>query len=159
KIEDNIFAFHDAHYGMALAAVGRRDDVAALIGNMEKAATREDTTEAPIYRDVGIPLCRAIDAYGAGDYAAAVDHLLPVRRQVYRIGGSHAQRDLFFRLLVVSALHTRQFRLARALLAERNALNPNSVWGLKRVAVALEGMGDSAEAAKARARADKLLAA
>ena len=159
KVEDNIFAFHDAHYAMALAAGGRRDDVATLIRNMGKAATREDTTEAPIYRDVGIPLCRAIDAYGAGDHAAVVDHLLPVRRQIYRIGGSHAQRDLFFRLLVVSALHTRQFRLARALLAERNALNPNSVWGLKRVAVALEGLGDSAEAAKARQRADKLLAA
>ena len=81
------------------------------------------------------------------------------RRRLYCIGGSHAQRDLFFRMLVSSAMKCGRFRLARALLAERNALNPNSVWGWKRAAEALDGLGEAEAAHRARAQAADLLAA
>ena len=75
------------------------------------------------------------------------------------IGGSHAQRDLFFRLLLAAALKAGRFKLARALAAERNARNPNSVWGWKREAAALDGLGETAMAEAARRRAADLLAA
>jgi hypothetical protein len=143
---------------MALARDGRRADVEAMRATMQQAAARADTTEGPIFRAVGLPLCEAIAAYGRGDYGAAVDLLAPVRREVYRIGGSHAQRDLFFRLLVAAALRAERYRLARALVAERNALNPRSAWGWKRAAAALEGLGETQEAAAARRRAEELLA-
>jgi hypothetical protein len=159
KIDDHIFAFHDAHYMMALAADGRWPKADAMLATMQVAAARTDTTEGPIFREVGQPLCRAIAAYGRGDCGAAVDLLLPVRREVYRIGGSHAQRDLFFRLLVAAALRSKRYRLARALTAERNALNPSSVWGVKREAEALAGLGETAAAEAARRRAAALLAA
>jgi tetratricopeptide (TPR) repeat protein len=158
KIDDHIFAFHDAHYMMALARDGRRAEVDAMCVSMQQAASRTDTTEGPVFRAVGLPLCQAIAAYSRGDYGAAVDLLAPVRRDVYRIGGSHAQRDLFFRLLVASALRSERYRLARALTAERNALNPRSAWGWTRAARALDGLGETAEAADARRRAAELLA-
>ena len=144
KIDDHIFAFHDAHYVMALAAGGRTERIEEMLRSMEGAAGRDDTTEGPIFRDVGLALCRAVAAYGAKDYALAADRLAPVRRQVVRVGGSHAQRDLFSRLLVSAALRCGRFRLARALLAERNALNPNSAWGRMRMAEALDGLGRNA---------------
>jgi len=159
KIDDHIFAFHDAHYMMALAVGGRWPKADAMLASMQAAAARTDTTEGPIFRDVGLPLCRAIAAYGRGDYGAAVDLLAPVRRAVYRIGGSHAQRDLFFRLLVAAALRSGRHRLARALTAERNALNPSSIWGCRREAEALDGLGETAAADQARRRAAALLAA
>ncbi len=158
KIDDHIFAFHDAHYMMALAEDGRWPETEAMLRSMEAAAARGDTTEGPIFRAVGLPLCKAVAAYGRGAYGTAVDLLAPVRREVYRIGGSHAQRDLFFRLLVAAALRAGRFRLARALTAERNARNPGSVWGCKRAADAMDGLGEAAGAAMARQRAAALLA-
>jgi tetratricopeptide (TPR) repeat protein len=159
KIDDHIFAFHDAHYIMALAADGRRAAIDAMLSSMQAAAARGDTTEGPIFREVGLPLCRAIVAYARGDYDTAVDLLAPVRRAVVRVGGSHAQRDLFFRLLVAAALRSGRYRLARALTAERNALNPGSAWGLKREAEALAGLGETAAAETARRRAATVIAA
>ena len=38
-----------------------------------------------------------------GAYGEAVDHLFPVRSGIRRIGGSHAQRDLFEQLLIDAA--------------------------------------------------------
>lgn len=158
KIDDHIFAFHDAHYMMALARGDRQAKAAAMLETMEAAAARTDTTEGPIFRDVGLPLSKAILAYGKGDFISVVDLLTPVRREVYRIGGSHAQRDLFFRLLLAAALKVARYPLARALAMERNARNPNSIWGLKREAEALTGLGDAEKAEEASGRAAKLLA-
>jgi len=159
KIDDHIFAFHDAHYMMALARGDRQAKAAAMLETMEAAARRTDTTEGPVFREVGLPLSRAVLAYGKGAFGQVVDLLAPVRRAVYRIGGSHAQRDLFFRLLLSAALKADRYALARSLAAERNARNPNSIWGLKREAAAFEGLGDAARAETVRKRAAALLAA
>ena len=72
------------------------------------------------------PLQQAIAAFGAGDFDRTVDLLLPVRYDIRRIGGSHAQRDLFNQTLIAAALGAGRRKLARALLAERLALKPNS---------------------------------
>ena len=65
--------------------------------------------------DVGLPLARAVVAHRRGAYGDAVDHCLPVRHRVRRIGASHAQRDLFHQLLIDSAWRGRRFtRSARA---------------------------------------------
>ena len=157
KIDDHVFAFHDAHYVMALAEDGRWAETEAMLQSMEAAAARGDTTEGPIFHAVGLPLCKAIAAYGRGDFGVAADLLFPVRREVYRVGGSHAQRDLFARLLVAAALRAGRYRLARALTAERNARNPGSIWGWKRAAAAMDGLGETEGASSARQRAEALL--
>jgi hypothetical protein len=48
-----------------------------------------------------------------------------VRKQLWRLGGSHAQRDLFTLILLDSASRTGDIALAKALRAERAALRPN----------------------------------
>ena len=45
--------------------------------------------------DVGQALCQAFVAYDDGDFASAVELLLPIRYKVITIGGSHAQVSLF----------------------------------------------------------------
>ncbi|MBT5107786.1 MAG: tetratricopeptide repeat protein [Rhodospirillaceae bacterium] len=156
KTNDHILAFIDVHYGMALAVEKRFDAADALAASMPKAKFT-DTTEAPIYDTVGRPLLGAIIAYEKGDYRRAVELLAPVRYDVRRIGGSHAQRDLFQRLLISAALKADEYRFARALLSERTALNPNGVWGWKRTADALDGLGALDDAARAREAASSLL--
>ncbi len=153
KMTDHFFAFHDAHYMIAMGKDGRFAKAREMLKSMEGAAQRAVTTEAPVYAEVGLPLCRAILAIAEGDHAKGVALMAPIRREIYRIGGSHAQRDLFVRILVSSALEAGKHRFARAVLAERLALNPNSAWAWERTARALDGMGDRDGVASARAHA------
>ncbi len=159
RSRDHVLAFADAHFLMALAAGGKPDAAAAMTQSMAAADPKGRATEAPILAGIGTALGDAILAVRRGDHAAAVERLYPRRGEVRLIGGSHAQRDVFARLLIRAALKAGQAKLARALLAERAARNPASAWTWKRSAEALEALGDAASAAAARARAAQLLAA
>jgi hypothetical protein len=63
-------------------------------------------------------------AFAEGEYARAVELILPVRYYAPRIGGSHAQRDLITQTLIAAAERAGQLSLTRALLAERLAVRP-----------------------------------
>jgi len=54
-----------------------------------------------------------------------VAQLAPVRKELYRLGGSHAQRDLFTLILMDAAGRTGKRELLKTLRAERAALRPN----------------------------------
>ena len=56
--------------------------------------------------DVGIPLLQGLIAF-CGDYARVVDLLHPVRFELFRIGGSHAQRDIFDWTLTEAACRSK----------------------------------------------------
>ncbi len=148
--DDHLLAFVDAHFMMALAASGRTEAARAMLESMAAVA---NGTEAAVFREIGQPLCAALLAYRAGEHARVVDLLLPVRYGVRRLGGSHAQRDLFARLLIESAIGAGRLKLARALLAERTAQKPNSPWSWRSTARVLDGLGDTEEAARLRALA------
>ena len=64
-------------------------------------------------------------SFADGDYAAAVEAILPVRYHAIRIGGSHAQRDIVNQTLIAAAERSGRWNLARALLAERVGVRPN----------------------------------
>ena len=49
----------------------------------------EDNAE--ISREVGVAMCTALQAYDSGNFAQAVDLLLPLRYSLVTIGGSNAQ--------------------------------------------------------------------
>ena len=77
--------------------------------------------------EVGRRLIDGALAFAAGDYARAVDAILPVRNDAVRIGGSHAQRDIINLTLIAAAERSGQWSLARALLAERGRIRPTSI--------------------------------
>jgi hypothetical protein len=157
RAREHVLAFADAHFLLALAGAGRLDKADAMARSMASADLAGRTTEAPIVSGIGAALGDAIIAFRRGDFARAVDRLYRRRAEIGRIGGSHAQRDVFARLLIEAALKAGRAKLARALLAERAARNPNSAWTWKRSAVALEALGDRAGAEDARTRARLLL--
>jgi tetratricopeptide (TPR) repeat protein len=148
--DDHLLAFVDAHFMMALAATGRDAEAEAMLASM---ATGPVGTEAAIFKDVGTPLCRALLAYRRRDYGTAVDLLVPIRYELRRIGGSHAQRDLFARLLIEAAIRGDRLPLARALLAERTAQKPNSRWSWRRAADVADALGSKDAASRLKARA------
>ncbi|MDB5470741.1 MAG: hypothetical protein JWR84_2301 [Caulobacter sp.] len=112
------YAFDDAHAMMAFAATGRRDEAAAVLAALERAASGQGEG-AVVAREVGLPVARGIDAFGTGDYRTSVDLLRAVRSGAARFGGSHAQRDVIDLTLIEAARRSGDAALANALAAER----------------------------------------
>ncbi len=125
RFSDGIFPFFDAHYMAALAMAGDSDRVR---DHLEAMAGRSGVATADaVYDDVGLPLCKAIAAFGAGEPKRCFELLEPVRYELYRLGGSHAQRDVFMQLLIAAAKQAGRDRECRALVAERAAQKPGAV--------------------------------
>ena len=57
--------------------------------------------------EVGRRLIDGALAFAGGDYARAVEAILPVRGEAIRIGGSHAQRDIVNLTLIAAAERSR----------------------------------------------------
>ena len=91
---------------------------------------------------------------GGGPAGEALERLLPIRSRSYRIGGSHAQRDLVQLTVVGAALAAGNGRLARALAAERTEQKPTSPHNWRLTARALEAQGATFEARKASEHAE-----
>jgi hypothetical protein len=152
--DDHALVFADLHYLMAIAAAGDDGSVDRFLRSSERFAEGR-TTEAAVMVDVGLPLARGIVAHRRHCYGAAVDLLMPIRERIRRVGGSHAQRDVFHRLLIDSAWRAGRLEIAAALLAERVAARPRNLWGWRHYARVLEARG-SADAGPARREHDRL---
>lgn len=105
----SVMAFVDAHYALALGSVPSLED---------------HGTTARVHATVGRAVCDGVVAWRSRDYAGAVERLAPVRAQLWKLGGSHAQRDLFTLILIGSALQAGNTSLAKTVHAERAALRP-----------------------------------
>ncbi len=124
---DQILAFIDAHYAIALSAASK-DEVEPLLGAMRAYAETGSDDNATITARVGLPLAEALIAHRAGAHGVVVDTLLPIRYQFFKIGGSHAQRDLFSMVLIDSALKSDRLNVARMLVSERLAGGASTPW-------------------------------
>lgn len=128
-----VLAFVDAHYVLATAAAEGLAAARGMIDELRTYAALADGTTARVTRDVGIALAESVVAYRQGDYAGCVEWLLPVRHAIIRLGGSHAQRDMFAQLLIDAAMRAGKVGLVKRLLAERIALRPQNAWARTRL--------------------------
>jgi tetratricopeptide (TPR) repeat protein len=132
--ERGFYAFNDMHAMMAFAMAGREAEAEQLVADLEATARDGRGTNAMMTRDVGLPACLAIRAFGRERYAAAVARLEPVRDIAHRFGGSHAQRDALTLTLIEAAIRGGQPALARHYIAERMVHKPASAWGWRLLA-------------------------
>ena len=102
-------AFVDAHYALALGEVPPLED---------------HGTTARVHSAVGRAVCDGVVAWRGKDYARAAELIAPVRGDLRKLGGSHAQRDLFVLLLLDAAVRTGNRPLADTLRAERAKQRP-----------------------------------
>jgi tetratricopeptide (TPR) repeat protein len=152
-VEHAYYAFNDAHAVMAFVGAKRFDLAQRTLAAMEHKLNG-DGTNAMMTREVGLPLAQALVSFATGNYADVVKRLLPVRAVANRIGGSHAQRDLIHLTLVEAALRADQFKVARALVAERTQLKPTSPFNWQLTARVMELNGDYGGAARAMENAE-----
>ena len=106
-----------------------------------------------VFAQVGAPVAEALLAWREKDYAQAAKLLSGARADIVRMGGSHAQRDLFDMVLIDAALKSGDGKGARALLAERTAAKPGDPWSWRTYAGVLRDLGEDFAAAEARAGA------
>ncbi len=118
--------FADIHAAMAELRCGREALVERRVAAMRDTAA--STSEAAhLYRTVGIPIVEGLMAFHRGAWAEAVEMLLPVRVDLWQIGGSHAQRDVVNWTLTEAAIRAGQRGVALALAHERLAHRPRSL--------------------------------
>lgn len=117
--------FADMHVAMAEMRSGQEALVERRLDRMRETAA--DASEAgAIYREIGIPLVEGLMAFHRGAYEPAVALLQPVRYDLWRIGGSNAQRDIVDWTLTEAALRGRLRDVALALSNERLGARPRS---------------------------------
>jgi tetratricopeptide (TPR) repeat protein len=124
--DDHVLIFNDVHIALVAGLAGDRAAEARLDASLGGYVGKTKGTNRDISAEVGRNLIGAIAAFSAGKFERAIELMLPIRYQVRRIGGSNAQRDLFNQTLIAAAISANRLPLARALLAERVSLKPNS---------------------------------
>jgi tetratricopeptide (TPR) repeat protein len=127
--ERGFYAFNDLHAMLAFVLAGREREADHLLAGLEWTVNNGTGTNVMMTRDVGLPVCRGIRAFGQGRYGDAVTLIEPVRDIAHRFGGSHAQRDLLTLTLIEASIRGGQHRRAQHYIAERTILRAGGEWG------------------------------
>jgi tetratricopeptide (TPR) repeat protein len=155
---DHLFVFADLHYVIAVAARSSQANVAAFLNSCSEYARSENRTQAQVMKQVGLAIAQGSVAHRNHQYSQAADLLLPVKDLICRVGGSHAQRDLFEQMLIDSTIRGHRPLVARTLLSERLAKRPCDLWAWRHLASVFEELQDPKNSIEAQSEIDRLLA-
>ena len=116
---DNCLVFADLHYMLSLTAGNRTQAVEVLSANIKNFAETNKSFMSKIASEVGVSVMAGITAYQQQNYLTAFQHLSKAWPKLQKIGGSHAQRDVFERLTIESAIRSGCSDIAEKLLTTR----------------------------------------
>lgn len=115
------FAFADFHMALVAAATGDREGLEQRVHALLALVESGNLPAGPV-----VPaICRAALAFADENYAHCVEILEPVARDVVRIGGSGAQREIVEDTLLVSLMRSGKAAKARTLLDKRLHRRPS----------------------------------
>ena len=117
--------FNEIHAAMAALRADDRAAYETVLAGMKRSAAAGGEL-VPAYRDVAIPVTEAMACFVDRDYAGAVEGLLRAEAELWRMGGSIAQRDLVEWTLTEAAIRAGLRDVALSLTNERLALKPGS---------------------------------
>lgn len=120
-----LYVFCDIHAAMAELRAGAMEALQRRLAAMRETAAGPGEA-APLYRDIGLPLIEALVAFHHGAYAQAVERLLPARFDLWKMGGSQAQRDVVDLTLAEAATRAGLRDVALSLAHERLGTRPQS---------------------------------
>ncbi|OED38136.1 hypothetical protein AB833_20870 [Chromatiales bacterium (ex Bugula neritina AB1)] len=118
RVHNHGSAFSNMHDMMVLAATGQYNKAAELLDSMRGEFQSRKGSIATAYCRVAIPACEAILAHHNRDYARVIKRLGSVRGELSLVGASHAQRDVFYHMLVHAAGQLGRDDLRRIYLGE-----------------------------------------
>jgi pentatricopeptide repeat protein len=148
-------AFRDSHAALAFAFASDDRSLGRMMDGLQAVADKGDALAA----EVTLPLVRGITAFMNQDYDAAVRLMEPLfgleapYDQLSRIGGSHAQREVFEDTMVEAYLRAGRFEDAETMLGNRlkRRETPRDMFWLARAQQA-NGKRDAAEASVKQAQ-------
>jgi len=121
RVEDGCVIFADLHYLLALHGAGRLAEANRLVARIAADAARSDHEMHEVAAVAGHPAATGLAAFRAGQYSLAFERLRRARPELQRVGGSHAQRDVFSRLMIEAGLRAGLWDAAEAELTARAA--------------------------------------
>ncbi|MDA0353193.1 MAG: tetratricopeptide repeat protein [Chloroflexi bacterium] len=114
--------FADAHNALAYAGCG---DAAAL-ERLSEALWQHERSGKARAGEMVPSIAESLEAFAREDYQRAAEILEPVADQVVRLGGSHAQREVFEDTLIEAWLRAGEGERAVAILEERLSRRPSA---------------------------------
>ncbi|CAD6194025.1 unnamed protein product [Caenorhabditis auriculariae] len=128
-VDQHSIVFNDVHMGPALFRQGEEETEQKLYDSLISYANTTEEDNAKISARTGLPLYEGMLAFARKNYDEAAKKLIPIRRNVYEIGGSHAQRDIFTQTLIQSCILAGDeslWKMTPQLLRERNDMKSPS---------------------------------
>lgn len=113
---EHILPFHDLHFVYALARGGRIAEARAFLSSLARHGERD---LRGVWDGVALPLAQGLVAYAQGRFDSAANLLAPQLAHLWRIGGSHAQRDVFVQTWIDAALKAGHTTAAAEMLSQR----------------------------------------
>jgi hypothetical protein len=115
-------AFADEHVVMACAAYGDHAGAASRIEELRRAEREGRQPAGRVAADVA----EAMVAFAQGNDDTVIRLLVPVLSELVRVGGSHAQRDVFEETLLGAYLRSGRPEAAALLFRERLDRRPSA---------------------------------
>ncbi|MEO0938120.1 MAG: tetratricopeptide repeat protein [Pseudomonadota bacterium] len=121
RVDDGCVVFADLHYMLALAGAGKDSAREAIVLRTATDATRPGEMNA-IKQKPGLCAMAGLEAFAENRWDQAFQNLASARPYMQRVGGSHAQRDVFERMTIDAGLRAGRLDRTEIILAERTAL-------------------------------------
>jgi tetratricopeptide (TPR) repeat protein len=109
------------HLMLALTATGRDGAADRFLAALRERAADSALWTAPAIAAVVIPACEAVQAHRGRDFGRVVDLLAPRQEQIRLLGGSNAQRDMFFQMLIDAAMEAGRRDVVSTMIAHETA--------------------------------------
>ena len=129
RTREHVQPFLDLYYLYALARAGRDAKADEMLASMAEHAAKAPTLVRPAWAAVAVPAARGLLAHARGGYEGAYGDLATATPHLQKIGGSHAQRDLFVQTWLDTLLRTNRGGEAVAMLEARAKARPNVPYG------------------------------
>ena len=145
-------AFRDCHAALAFAGSGDTEASQRLVDRLTAQGEKGDD----LAREMMLPIARGAAAFAAGDYAEAANLMGPTYPMMARIGGSHAQREVFEDTLLESYVRAGMYDEAKTMLEERlsRRASPRDTYWMGRLeAQAVQGNREASRRLLAEAQA------
>jgi len=145
-------AFRDCHAALAFAGAGDAESTQKFVDRVKAQGEKGDD----LSREMVLPIALGAAAFAAGDYDEAADLMGPTYPMLARIGGSHAQREVFEDTLLETYIRAGRYDDAKAMLDERLSRRSSvrdTYWMGRLEAEAVQGNPDASRQLLAQARA------
>ena len=125
RTNEHVDPLLDLHYLYGLACAGRGEETARLLTGLAEHAGKVKPVQQVMWQQVAVPTAHALVSHAIGRVEEAADLLEQVLPTLHKIGGSHAQRDLFEQIYLDSLIRAGRSERALALIGRRLAARPN----------------------------------